>query len=179
MIPRITGALSILGSCSILYDIYMNRERKMKQPYYRILLGMSLFDVLCSTSICMTTLPMPVDTPGVHGARGNTQACTASGFFNQFMLGSILYNLVLAVYYTMSGRFKMSDEEFARRYEPHLHWVTVVVTVGVAIGEFDISTENCNRLQPCIHFNFLRSLPVLLFLACIHIIDLILQLAFH
>lgn len=135
ILPHVTGALSLIGSCSILYNIWKDRSRKMEQPYYRILLGMSLFDVVVSSSICLSTIPMPVDTPGVYGARGTTQTCAASGFFNQFMLGSILYNLVLAIYYTMSGRYHMSDKEFARRYEPHLHWAAVMITVGVALGK--------------------------------------------
>jgi hypothetical protein len=133
--PHISGTLSLLGSLTILLDIYQDRSYKIRQPYYRILLGMSLFDVLTSCSLILSTIPIPEGTPGVYGARGTTQTCTASGFFNQLMLGSILYNLVLAVYYTLSGRFKMSDEEFATRYERGLHGVVVVVTVGVALGE--------------------------------------------
>lgn len=107
----------------------------MKQPYYRILLGMSTFDVLCSASLCFSTAPIPAGTEGVWGAKGTTQTCTASGFFNQFMLGSFLYNLVLAIYYSLSGTYRMTDEDFARKYEPILHVLAVLATVGIAVGE--------------------------------------------
>lgn len=134
--PHITGGLSLIGSSSIVYDIWKDRDYKMKQPYFRILLGMSIFDVICSTSLCLSTIPVPAGTEGVFGARGTTGTCAASGFFNQFMLGSILYNFVLAIYYALSGTYRMTDEDFAKVYEPWLHGLAVVTTVGVALGTF-------------------------------------------
>lgn len=135
IIPRITGAFSTLGSFSIMYDIWKDREHKLKRPYYRILLGMSLFDFISSIAFGLATLPMPVDTPFVYGARGTTQTCTAQGFFIQWMLGSVFYNFVLSLYYTLSGKYKMSDEVFAKRYEPFLHGAAVLITLGFALGE--------------------------------------------
>lgn len=133
--PHITGGLSLIGSSSIVYDIWKDRDYKMKQPYFRILLGMSIFDLICSMSLCLSTIPIPAGTEGVFGARGTTGTCTASGFFNQFMLGSILYNFVLAIYYALSGTYRMADEDFAKRYEPWLHGLAVMATIGVAIGK--------------------------------------------
>jgi hypothetical protein len=133
--PHITGGLSLIGSSSIVYDIWKDRDYKMKQPYFRILLGMSIFDVICSMSLCLSTIPVPAGTEGVFGARGTTATCTASGFFNQFMLGSILYNFVLAIYYALSGTYRMTDEDFAKLYEPWLHGLAVMATFGVAIGK--------------------------------------------
>ena len=71
----------------------------------------------------------------MYGARGTTQTCTAQGFFNELMLGSIFYNFVLALYYTLSGKYKKSDEEFAKRYEPYLHGAAIVITLGFAVGK--------------------------------------------
>ena len=136
IIPHVTGTLSFLGSCSILYDIWKDRCGKMKKPYYRMLLGLSLFDLLSSAAFAVSTIPMPVDTPGVYGARGTTQTCTAAGFFNQLLLGSLLYNLMLAIYYTLSQQNKLTDKEFAEKYEMKLHGTIWVVTVSIAIGTF-------------------------------------------
>eukprot|EP00956_Cyclotella_meneghiniana_P007695 scaffold10316_cov71-Cyclotella_meneghiniana.AAC.11 len=79
ILPHITGTLSVLGSSFIICDIWKNRSIKMKRPYYRILLGLSLCDFVASTSFALSTIPMPVDTPGVFGAKGTTQTCTAAG----------------------------------------------------------------------------------------------------
>ena len=135
IIPHVTGTLSFLGSCSILYDIWRDRRRKMKKPYYRMLLGLSLFDLLSSAAFAVSTIPMPVDTPRVYGARGTTQTCTSAGFFNQLILGSMLYNLMLAIYYNLSQRNKLTDEEFAEKYEMKLHGIIWIVAVGIALGK--------------------------------------------
>ena len=135
IIPHITGTLSALGSFSIICDIWKNRDNKMKRPYYRILLGLSLFDFLASTSLALSTIPMPADTPGVFGAKGTTQTCTAAGFFVQLSEGSMIYNLILSIYYTLSGRYKMTDDEFAKKCEPYMHGFTIIFTLGIAIGK--------------------------------------------
>ncbi|KAL3790852.1 hypothetical protein HJC23_004482 [Cyclotella cryptica] len=144
--PHITGGLSLIGSSSIVYDIWKDRDYKMKQPYYRILLGMSMFDVVCSMSLCLSTIPIPAGTEGVFGARGTTGTCTASGFFNQLMLGSMLYNGVLAIYYTLSGTYRMADEDFARKYEPWCHGLVVFVTIGVALAGLPLTLYNNSQL---------------------------------
>ena len=80
IIPHVTGALSIIGSCWIIYDIVMRRKRKLTiSPYHRILLGMSLYDAICSFSLGLAALPIPQGTVDVYGAVGNTQTCTAQG----------------------------------------------------------------------------------------------------
>ena len=135
IIPRITAALSMLGSCSILYDIWKDRGHKLTRPYYRILLGMSLFDLVSSIAFSLSTLPMPEATPFVYGARGTVQTCTAQGFFIQLMLGSIFYNFVLSLYYTLSGKYKISDEVFTKRYELYLHGAAMTFTLGLALGK--------------------------------------------
>ena len=133
ILPHITGTLSFIGSSFILYEISKDRRVKMKRPYYRIMLELSLFDILASSSYALSTIPMPVGT--AYGARGTTQTCTAAGFFASFSLGSLLSNLILTIYYTLSGRYKMTDEEFAKKYERYMHVSCVVLTLSVAIGK--------------------------------------------
>lgn len=76
---------------------------------------------------------------GVYGAMGTKQTCTAQGFFNQFMLGGVLYNFVLSIYYALSGIYKIEDEVFTKRYEVWLHGTAVVITIGSALGEMALS----------------------------------------
>ncbi len=44
IIPKITGALSFLGSFYIVCDV-LRDPRKRKTPYHRIMLGMSILDM--------------------------------------------------------------------------------------------------------------------------------------
>ena len=133
ILPHITGTLSLLGSSSILYDILKDRNVKMKRPYCRIMLELSLFDILASSSYALSTIPMPAGT--IYGARGTTQTCTAAGFFIHLSVGSLLFNLMLTIYYTLSGRYKMTDEDFAKKYERYMHATGVVFTLSVALGK--------------------------------------------
>mmetsp|Transcript_11307 Transcript_11307/g.21364 ORF Transcript_11307/g.21364 Transcript_11307/m.21364 type:complete len:328 (-) Transcript_11307:395-1378(-) len=143
IIPHATGSLSCLGSCSILYDItWKERKRKLQRPYYRILLFLSIFDAVCSFSLALSTWPIPRGTEGVYGAIGNTQTCTAQGFFNQILLGSPLYNLMLAIYYLLLGRYNLSEEEIAKRYEVYMHITAIVPSVGLAIAGLPLALYN-------------------------------------
>mmetsp|Transcript_23316 Transcript_23316/g.49237 ORF Transcript_23316/g.49237 Transcript_23316/m.49237 type:complete len:342 (+) Transcript_23316:164-1189(+) len=142
IIPHITGALSITGSLSILYDILSDRKRKLQRPYYRILLGMSIFDALTSFWVGLSTWPIPRGTPGVYAAVGTTATCTAQGFFIQLMVMSPLYNLMLSIYYFLVGKHHLTDEEIATRYEKFMHVCALAVGFGFAILGLPLTLYN-------------------------------------
>ena len=80
IVPHITGLLSFWGSCSILYDIIMRyRQKKRVTSYHRLLLGISVYDAVCSFSLGLSTWPIPRGTEGIYAAVGTTQTCTAQG----------------------------------------------------------------------------------------------------
>ena len=78
IIPKLTGPLSILGSCSILYDILSDKKRKLKRPYFRIMLVLSFVDIITSFSTFLSTWPIPQGTEGVVYAAGTTETCEVS-----------------------------------------------------------------------------------------------------
>lgn len=133
IIPHVSGPLSVIGSASIVYDILRDRKNKVKRPYYRIMLVMSIVDGLSSSALAFSTLPIPAGTVGVYGAVGTTQSCTTQGFFIQLMMISPLYNLILSTYYLLLGKYHMSEEEIARRYEKNMHVAAITIGVGFAI----------------------------------------------
>jgi len=85
-IQRIGGFLSTFGSSLILSDIAKKvRNGKETDPYQRIMVGMSIFDILYSFFLFfLGTWMAPVET-GSLWAKGNMASCTAQGFF--FMFG--------------------------------------------------------------------------------------------
>ncbi|EJK60190.1 hypothetical protein THAOC_19505 [Thalassiosira oceanica] len=133
IIPHVSGPLSVIGSGSIAYDILSDRKNKVKRPYYRIMLVMSIVDGLSSFALAFSTLPIPAGAEGVYGAAGTTQSCTTQGFFIQLMMISPLYNLILSTYYLLLGKYHMSEEEIARRYEKNMHVAAITIGVGFAI----------------------------------------------
>ncbi|KAL9188619.1 hypothetical protein ACHAXT_006997 [Thalassiosira profunda] len=141
-VPKVTAPLSILGSCCIMYDILTDRQKKLKRPYYRLMLGMSCSDALTSFWLFLSTWPIPEGTEGVWGAAGTTASCTAQGFFIQLIVLSPFYNLNLSLYYLLLGKYQMTEEQIAKRFERYMHGIAVVVAVGFAILGLPLTLYN-------------------------------------
>mmetsp|Transcript_15475 Transcript_15475/g.32724 ORF Transcript_15475/g.32724 Transcript_15475/m.32724 type:complete len:336 (+) Transcript_15475:71-1078(+) len=142
IIPHVTGPLSFVGSCSILYDIWIDRKQKLRRPYYRILLGMSCTDAITSLWLGLSTWPIPRGTEGVYGAAGNTQTCTAQGFFIQLMVLSPMYNFNLCIYYLLQGKYQFTEEYIAKRYEKYMHAIAIFICFGFAILGLPLNLYN-------------------------------------
>jgi hypothetical protein len=84
IIPKFSSFMSILGSSCIINEILFRDRRKLQRVYHRILLTMSLYDVLESSFNFQSSWPIPRGTEGVAFAVGNQQWCTAQGFILQF-----------------------------------------------------------------------------------------------
>lgn len=141
IIPHITGTMSVIGSCSILYDILSDRHVKIQRPFYRIMLVMSLVDAIASFPSALSTLPIPAGTEGVYGARGNTQTCTAQGFFIQLLAMSPFYNMILSAYYLLVGKYHMAEEDIVK-YEKFMHLTAITLGTGFAILGLPLTLYN-------------------------------------
>jgi hypothetical protein len=92
--PKFTALLSIFGSLGIVIKVLMNETRR-KKPMHRIMLGMSICDILCSIWYFASTWPIPgntidiffgdTETDTIFWAAGDSNgiSCSISGFFNQ------------------------------------------------------------------------------------------------
>ena len=124
--PRFSGGLSVLSSLLIIYVI-LRGNTKLSTVYHRILFGMSCADVVGSTAMALTTLPMPRVDPDVlidsFGKRiGTDRTCRAQGFLVFFGLITMFgYNAMLCIYYAFVIGFKMKEVTIKKRVEPFLH----------------------------------------------------------
>ena len=91
IVPKVTAMASFLGSMTIVIEILIKRKTRLERIYHRLMLAMSLLDVLSSLAYFMSTWPMPADTENVYGAVGNTASCSAQGFFIQLGLVSACF----------------------------------------------------------------------------------------
>jgi len=57
-VPKITGSISAVSSSLIIYLICRSKP-KLSTIYHRIMFCMSVADILASTAMALTTLPMP------------------------------------------------------------------------------------------------------------------------
>ena len=135
IVPRFSGGLSALSSLLIIHVILRSRNR-LTTIYHRIMMGLSVADILGSVSMALTSLPMPAQMPNEQdfgyywaGTRlGNTQTCNAQGFFALFGIVTMFsYNVSLCVYYACAIAIAMKEETIIRKIEPFLHAIPVVL----------------------------------------------------
>ena len=61
VITIISASISIIASALVIYIILRSMKGLRKSVYHRIMFGMNAADILQSTAIAFTTLPMPKD----------------------------------------------------------------------------------------------------------------------
>jgi len=130
-IGRATAAFSILGSSSIIYMIISDRKRKFNRSFHRLMLLMSIFDVLQSTAMIIANAAIPKESD-FYGAKGNNRTCATQGFFIVLGLAVPLYNACLNIYYVLTIRYSISSDRFAI-FEPALHAIAILVPLSMAI----------------------------------------------
>jgi len=157
-VPRITGSISAVSSSLIIYLIFRSKP-KLSTIYHRIMFCMSVADILASTAIALTTLPMPRnDDPywaeNNYGSVlwsdqtkfGTTQTCAAQGFFSAS--GTIImfgYNGMLCVYYACAIAFRMKEARIRKKIEPILLGFPLLVGLAPAIPSFMYGFYNLNN----------------------------------
>ena len=142
VITIISASISIIASALVIYIILRSMKGLRKSVYHRIMFGMNAADILQSTAIAFTTLPMPKDM--IYSFKGvvigNHASCQVQGFsvvFACFM--GMMYNAVLSIYYLCSINYNMMDQQFRKCLEPCLH-VTAIFggfVVAVSLGLAD------------------------------------------
>ena len=150
-IPHITATLSLLGSSLIIAIIWNDRQAKLKRVYHRLLLGMSIIDVVRSFNLALSSLVVPRDTPWVWNGRGTVATCEMSGYINQFQVSIPLYTSFLCLYYVLIMVFQVQESWVATRVEPFLHAISwmypmILGVYGLVRGYFnpvDVSIGWC------------------------------------
>ena len=147
--PRLSGGTSAISSALIIYIIYKS-ETRLRTIYHRIMLGMSLSDIISSIAMALSTLPMPVDLPykipveGFVGTRiGNIATCEAQGFCYVFGFSTMFaYNFSLCLYNACAIAFQMEEDKIKRRVEPFLHLFPLFCGVVLAVPPLPLQLYN-------------------------------------
>ena len=164
LIPKFAAGVSIVGSSYIVFDVVRHMRnrcvcccgsragskanqdgpRRRSDTYHRLLLAMSICDLMMSGGIFMSTWPMPREVPNVWGNVGTTQTCTAQGFFEQFGVSTVMYSASLSIYYLITIRSGRSASSRARirRLEPYLHAVPLSFGLATAVAGLFLRAYN-------------------------------------
>mmetsp|Transcript_18124 Transcript_18124/g.44839 ORF Transcript_18124/g.44839 Transcript_18124/m.44839 type:complete len:664 (-) Transcript_18124:53-2044(-) len=136
LLPIPASILSILGSSVIIYIALDSRSRKKWSPYTRLLIGLSVSDIVSSINVALASFLRPKDSPRATSyAFGNATTCSISGFMTTVAFSAALYSCMLSYYFLFTARFRVKNSFIARRIEPIMHLVSlgypiVTATIG-------------------------------------------------
>jgi len=151
IVPRITGSLSVVSSSTIIFLIYRS-DAKLTTIYHRIMFCMSICDIIGSTAMTLTTIPMPKEMPleqelGFEwpgGNRyGNTLSCNIQGF--SFTFGTLTMfglNAMLCFYYACSIAFQMKEINIRKYIQPIIYGIPLAV--GLTFATVPLFTDLIN-----------------------------------
>jgi hypothetical protein len=137
-----TASISCFASTLIAIMI-LRSHYGLKTPYSRIIFGLSIADIIQSTSIIMSPFAAPSDTIDAPWAKGTIETCEAAGFF--LAIGSTavpFYTLFLSYYFLKRVKDKITPQEFASKYEFKIHtliWLYPIIGGFVALARKDFN----------------------------------------
>jgi hypothetical protein len=134
IVPKFAAALSLFGSFMLLYELYLDwRQGNARDgAIVRILVSLSVSDIIFSLAWFLTTWPSPSDLTYIR----NQATCTFQGFILQLGYGSSpLFNVTLALFFLLRIRYRWTDSHL-RRLEP---WVQASIwTFALAAAIYPI-----------------------------------------
>eukprot|EP00979_Chaetoceros_neogracilis_P012900 scaffold3548_cov236-Chaetoceros_neogracile.AAC.1 len=132
VIPTVTSIISFCASALIIYIIARSDRNRYTATYHRIMVFMSFADMLSSSAISLTTIPMPKDVNEVYNfdgkSYGTVVTCEIQAF--TYVLGiriSAGASLCLSVYYLLTIRYHVSHEVITRCVEPTFLVLTLLM----------------------------------------------------
>lgn len=145
ILPIPSAILSIFGSATILYMCCRTRNERKWTTYTRLLIGLSICDILSSLTLGVAAFLRPRDNLRVW-TFGNEATCSAIGFLTQFSYSGLFYNAMLSFYFLLSARFRIKNERIAKRIEPFMHFLSllfplVTASVGAEMGVYSTTTS--------------------------------------
>jgi len=161
ILPKFSGLLSFLGSSYIFQDVlrHIVTERQRRHHhnhhhfshgkekvgvYHRLILGLSVCDLVASIVIMVGTWAIPKEYVGTYMASGTIGTCTVVGIMNELgNMGAPIYNASLCIHYVLVILMGMSEEKIASKgIEWYLHIVPVTFAVVFATLGFIFKLYN-------------------------------------
>lgn len=131
LVPTVTAILSTFSSLLILFIIYKSSQ-KLSNTYHRIMALMSIFDLIASVSMSLTTLPMPSDDIFRFAGPmlGNPLTCSLQGYFlTMGCCGSSSLYMCLSWYYVCRMTLMVDPYSIYKRIEPVFYIFTVTMAL--------------------------------------------------
>lgn len=154
LIPKFTGGLSLLGSSYILFDIVCRNRGNVKfqTTFHRLLIGLSVADLLSSLAYCLShwmfpsQVPVGTDPEWYHVlfpyATGNRATCAAQGFIIQLgQCASIIFTASISIQFVLKVRYRWTPSQM-KRAEYVFFTIGILVPLFTALTATSIGAMN-------------------------------------
>ncbi|CAJ1963793.1 unnamed protein product [Cylindrotheca closterium] len=132
ILPIPSAILSIFGSSVIIYMGVSTRRQRQWTTYTRLLIGLSICDIISSVSLAFAAFLRRPESGRVW-AIGTDATCAAIGTMTQFSYANVWYNAALSYYFMATVRFRMKHSRIARLLEPWMHFMSIGFPLVTAI----------------------------------------------
>lgn len=140
--PHFSGLLSIIGSSTILFDLFRTQKER-DSVYKRIMIGMSVLDITGSLGLSLST--WLIDSEDIKGNQqyvyGNEHTCAFQGFLAQLTIPIALYNVMLATYYLLRIKYRMRRSPL-KKFEPFFHLIPLSFGLSTSIVALSLGLYN-------------------------------------
>jgi len=141
----ITASVSFISSIALICVIQRSYTG-FASTFNRLLLGLSIADILSSFWLMLSTSMSPSHTSGyIWNPRGNVHTCDTQGFFLFLgLIGAPLYNCSMCFYYLAVIKFNKKDAFIRKKLEPYFHAVPILLSLIGAITILSKESFNAN-----------------------------------
>jgi hypothetical protein len=154
IVPKVAAVLSLFGSSMILTELYLDwrghrqGNKARDGATSRILMSMSISDIIFSFGYFLTTWPAPSDLTYIRFNVGNQATCTLQGFIIQLgYVASPLFNVTLALFFLLRIRYRWTDSRL-KRMEPWIQGCIWAFALACAIYPIPLGMYN-NAWEIC------------------------------
>ena len=150
ILRSVSSIVSVIAS-SVLIWMILRSKKRLTAPYHRILLGMSVFDILYGISNSHFNALIPNDLGYVvWNARGNLASCISVGFLSVIgVFGSCFYAISLNIFFLLAVKYNKKDKEINSKYEKWLHGLPIGTVLVIAIAMVSNKNMNADVLGTC------------------------------
>lgn len=128
--PRITAALSVLGTAWIVWEVLRCSPNKRSHVYHRLVAAMAFYCLWNSLAYFVSGWATTTSADAADDA--SSPACRTQGYLIQLSVGPAVYYSMLFLYYALVICFSCSERRLRRHWEPAFHFVPLVVSVVTA-----------------------------------------------
>jgi hypothetical protein len=143
IVPKFSAAIGIAGDLIIIIEILvLDRPNKIKRTIHRILLAMSICDMIASFGFFLSTWPIPKEEEGLFYNVGNETTCVWQGFIIQWSISVPLLNMCLAIYYLLMIQYSWTEEQIRKKVEPFFYGLSLSVAIATCSASVALDLFN-------------------------------------